>query len=55
MVKMKEFAVSWHGARDFLKNATSFNIVPKRVWEYVENFLDAAGGGDPAVVYVEIT
>jgi len=47
--------VTSHVARDFLQNAAYFNTMPKLVWEYVANSLDAAKEGVPAVVAVEIT
>ena len=47
--------VTSHVARDFLQNAAYFNTMPKLVWEYVANSLDAAKDGTPAAIAVEIT
>lgn len=47
--------VTSHVARDFLQNATYFNTLPKIVWEYVANSLDAAKEGSVVAVVVEIT
>ena len=55
MSKQQSIEVTSHVARDFLQNAAYFNTMPKLVWEYVANSLDAAQDGVPAVVAVEIT
>jgi len=47
--------VTSHVARDFLQNSAYFNTMPKLIWEYVANSLDAADEGETAVVTVEIT
>lgn len=47
--------VTSHVSRDFLQNAAIFNTMPKLVWEYVSNSLDASKEGIPAVVSVDIT
>ena len=47
--------VTTHVARDFLQNSAYFNTMPKLIWEYVANSLDAANEGELAVVAVEIT
>ena len=55
MSKHPSIEVTSHVARDFLQNAAYFNTIPRLVWEYVANSLDAAQDGVPAVVAVEIT
>jgi hypothetical protein len=55
MSKRQPIEVTSHVARDFLQNAAYFNTMPKLVWEYVANSLDAAKDGVPAVVVIEIT
>ena len=55
MAKNKPIEVTSHVARDFLQNAAYFNTLPKLVWEYVANSLDAAREGEAAAVVVEIT
>ena len=55
MARSEPIAVTSHVARDFLQNAAYFNTLPKLIWEYVANSLDAAKEGEPAIVYVEIT
>ena len=47
--------VTSHVARDFLQNAAYFSTMPKLVWEYVANSLDAAKDDLLAIVEVEIT
>ena len=47
--------VTTHVSRDFLQNAAYFNTVPKLVWEYVANSLDAANEDQPVYVAVSIT
>jgi hypothetical protein len=47
--------VTSHVARDFLQNAAYFNTMPKLVWEYVANSLDAANEGVQAIIAVELT
>jgi hypothetical protein len=48
-------SVTSHVSRDFLQNSAYFNTMPKLVWEYVANSLDAAKDTEPAVVIVDIT
>ena len=55
MSEHQPIKVTSHVARDFLQNAAYFSTMPKLVWEYVANSLDAANDGVPAVVAVEIT
>lgn len=55
MPRQRAIEVTSHVARDFLQNAAYFNTMPKLVWEYIANSLDAAKGGVPAVVAAEIT
>ena len=55
MSKCQPIEVTSHVARDFLQNAAYFNTMPKLVWEYVANSLDAAKDGVPAVIAVEMT
>ena len=55
MARHQPIEVTSHVSRDFLQNAAYFNTVPKLVWEYVANSLDAAKAGAPVVVAVEIT
>ena len=55
MTKNNTIAVTTHVARDFLQNAAYFNTIPKLVWEYVANSLDASKDGEPSIVFVEIT
>ncbi len=47
--------VTSHVARDFLQNAAYFNTMPKVVWEYVANSLDAVKNDILTVIAVEIT
>jgi hypothetical protein len=53
--KHRSIEVTSHVARDFLQNAAYFNTMPKLVWEYVANSLDAAREGAVTTVVVEIT
>lgn len=46
--------VTTHVARDFLQNAAYFNTLPKAVWEYISNSIDAYKEGKPIVVIVEL-
>lgn len=55
MSKDSSIKVTSHVSRDFLQNAAYFNTLPKIVWEYVANSLDAAKEGVQAIVAVEIT
>lgn len=55
MIKEDAISVTSHVARDFLQNSAYFNTMPRLVWEYIANSLDAAKEGEPAVVVVEIT
>jgi len=55
MSEHQPIEVTSHVARDFLQNAAYFNTMPKLVWEYVANSLDAAKDDVPSVVAVEIT
>jgi hypothetical protein len=47
--------VTSHVSRDFLQNAAYFNTMPKLVWEYVANSLDAAKESSTVYVSVDIT
>jgi len=47
--------VTSHVSRDFLQNAAYFNTMPKLIWEYVANSLDAVKEDIPVFVAVEIT
>jgi hypothetical protein len=55
MTNIDQISVTSHVSRDFLQNAAYFNTMPKLVWEYVANSLDAAKDDEPIVVIVEIT
>ncbi|HAW09096.1 MAG TPA: hypothetical protein DCW42_08045, partial [Bacteroidetes bacterium] len=55
MKNMDPITVTTHVSRDLLQNAAYFNTMPKLVWEYVANSLDAAKDNDPVVVIVDIT
>jgi len=55
MTNNNQIEVSTHVSRDFLQNAAYFNTMPKLVWEYVANSLDAAKEGEPVVVVVDVT
>ena len=55
MTNLDQITVTSHVSRDFLQNAAYFNTMPKLVWEYVANSLDAAKDDEPIVVIVEIT
>lgn len=55
MTKNNSIQVTSHISRDFLQNAAYFNTMPKLVWEYVANSLDAAKENEPVIVVVEIT
>ena len=55
MPRERQIRVTSHVSRDFLQNAAYFNTLPKIVWEYVANSLDAAKDGVQAVVAVEIS
>lgn len=55
MVGNKSIEVTSHVARDFLQNAAYFSTMPKLVWEYVANSLDAAKDVTVASIVVEIT
>lgn len=55
MTKNKSIEVTSHISRDFLQNAAYFNTMPKLVWEYVANSLDAAKENEPVVIIVDIT
>ena len=55
MPNQASIEVTSHVARDFLQNAAYFSTMPKVVWEYVANSLDAAKDGIPAAIAVEIT
>ncbi|MEN6480049.1 MAG: ATP-binding protein, partial [Anaerolineales bacterium] len=51
----RQIRVETHVARDFLQNAAYFNTIPKIVWEYVSNSLDAARDDRPVTVHVDIS
>ena len=55
MSTQQSIEVTSHVARDFLQNAAYFNTMPKVVWEYVANSLDAAKDGIIVVIAIEIT
>jgi DNA-binding protein H-NS len=55
MTNNNTIEVTSHVSRDFLQNAAYFNTMPKMVWEYVANSLDAAKEGEPVVVVVDLT
>lgn len=55
MTPNESITVTSHVSRDFLQNSAYFNTMPKLVWEYVANALDASNEGEPVVVVVEIT
>lgn len=55
MSKQQAIEVTSHVSRDFLQNAAYFSTMPKLVWEYVANSLDAAKENSPVYVSVEIT
>jgi DNA-binding protein H-NS len=55
MSNSNSIEVTSHISRDFLQNAAYFNSMPKLVWEYVANSLDAAKENELIVVMVEIT
>ena len=54
-MRSQPIQVTSHVARDFLQNAAYFNTMPKLIWEYVANSLDAARDGIPIVIDVEMT
>ena len=49
-----KITVTSHVSRDLLQSAAVFNTIPKIVWEYVSNALDASKEGEIARVVVEI-
>ena len=55
MSKQPSIEVTSHVARDFLQNAAYFYTMPKVVWEYVANSLDAVKDDILTVIAVEIT
>ena len=55
MARQRSIEVTSHVARDFLQNAAYFNTMPKVVWEYVANSLDAVKDDLPTIIAVEIT
>ena len=55
MNEKTSISVTSHVSRDFLQNAAYFNTMPKLVWEYVANSLDASKQNELIVVFVEIT
>lgn len=55
MAQKHQIVVTSHVARDFLQNAAYFSTLPKLVWEYVSNSLDAARDDIPPTVDVEIS
>ncbi len=55
MSTQQSIEVTSHVARDFLQNAAYFNTMPKVIWEYVANSLDAAKDGIIVVIAIEIT
>lgn len=54
MAKTEPITVSSHVSRDFLQNSAYFNTLPKVVWEYVSNSLDA-GMENGLVVAIDIS
>ena len=56
MPGQQSIEVTSHVARDFLQNAAYFNTMPKVVWEYIANSLDAIKENIPTtVIAVELT
>ena len=55
MPKQRSIEVTSHVARDFLQNAAYFNTMPKVVWEYVANSLDAVKDDILTVIAVKLT
>ena len=55
MARQRSIEVTSHVARDFLQNAAYFNTMPKVVWEYVANSLDAVKDDILTVIAVELT
>ena len=55
MPTQRSIEVTSHVARDFLQNAAYFNTMPKVVWEYVANSLDAAKNDITVIIAIEIT
>lgn len=55
MSTTKPIKVTSHVSRDFLQNAAYFNTMPKIVWEYVANSLDAAEDNVLPAVDVDLT
>ncbi|MHA1215553.1 MAG: ATP-binding protein [Candidatus Hodarchaeales archaeon] len=55
MTNNDSIEVTSHISRDFLQNAAYFNTMPKLVWEYVANSLDAAKENEPVIVMVDVT
>ncbi len=55
MNEFNEITVTSHVSRDFLQNSQYFNTIPKIVWEYVANSLDASEEGTFSAVSVELT
>ena len=55
MARQGSIKVTSHVARDFLQSAAYFNTMPKIVWEYVANSLDAAKDDLRTIIAVKIT
>ncbi len=55
MARQHAIKVTSNVARDFLQNAAYFNTMPRVVWEYVANSLDAVKDDLRAIIAVEIT
>ena len=55
MPRQQSIEVTSHVARDFLQNAAYFNTMPKVVWEYVANSLDAVKDDIYTIIAVELT
>lgn len=55
MPRQPSIEVTSHVARDFLQNAAYFNTMPKVIWEYVANSLDAVKDDILTVIAVELT
>ena len=55
MARQGSIKVTSHVARDFLQSAAYFNTMPKIVWEYVANSLDAVKDDLRTIIAVKIT
>lgn len=55
MARQRAIKVTSNVARDFLQNAAYFNTMPRVVWEYVANSLDAVKDDLLPIIAVDIT